>query len=121
MTTENGEQMAYEPYETHIENRWDKEIVKRALERLSEGRNKTEIVRLVDEYTGPTHIVMEVQRKVERVNNVTVVDRVRSHLRRSGIRVTCTLQVILESVSLNSHFLRWMKRKRVLRSLLCFI
>ena len=89
------EMTSYEPYDVHIDERWNKDAIERVLERMWADRQKQKhLLSPVKIPTGHFHIVKEVAKKpVENIDDVATVDRVRAQLRRVGIRVGCTLQV----------------------------
>lgn len=91
-----GDEMrSYEPYDIHIEERWNKDSIERVLERMVADKiKKKPLLSSIKGTTGHFHILKEVPKQtVWNVDDVTVVDRVRARLRKAGIRVGCILQV----------------------------
>jgi len=92
-----GDEMtSYEPYDIHIDERWNKDHIERVLGRIC--ANNTEkrnlLINIKGTSTGHFHIVKEVAKQpIENVDDVSVADRVRAKLREVGIRVGCIQQV----------------------------
>ena len=87
---------SYEPYDTHIDERWNKNHIERVVERIyaNTTEKKSLLTNIKGSPTGHFHIVKEVAKQsIENVDDVTVVDRVRAKLREVGIRVGCVMQV----------------------------
>ena len=86
---------SYEPYDIHIDERWSKVVIERILERMWADRHqKKHLLNSVNIAAGSFHIVKEVAKQpVEKLDDVSVVDRVHAQLRKAGIRVKCILQV----------------------------
>ena len=87
---------SYEPYDIHIDERWSKVAIEHILERMWADRHRKKyLLNPIKISAGPFHIVKEVAKQpVEKLDDVSVVDRVHAQLRKAGIRVGCILQVL---------------------------
>eukprot|EP00892_Ulva_mutabilis_P007983 jgi/Ulvmu1/5557/UM023_0093.1 len=114
----DGNWKADEAWEAKGLYRWDKKLVMRTLTRMQMNRpsgqgevQRSDLMRLLSEAggvdmndgNGPIHLLLDFDphenASLERMDNATLIDRVRKRVRRVGIRCNLTLQLVPEETT----------------------